>query len=249
MKFIGIIPARYASTRFPGKPLAMLGDKPMIQHVYERVATILPEVAVATDDARIEEAVKAFGGNVVMTSDQHRSGTDRCLEAYHKLGSNADVIINIQGDEPFIAASQIESLKQCFDDASVEIASLARPFDPNRGFDALFDPNLVKVTIANNGNALYFSRSIIPYVRSVDWKRWLEKAKYFTHVGLYAYRAATLERICALPQSSLEISESLEQLRWLQAGYNIRMAQTEEANFGIDTPADLEEATNYLNSL
>lgn len=249
MKFIGIIPARYASTRFPGKPLAMLGDKPMIQHVYERVAAILPEVAVATDDARIEEAVKAFGGNVVMTSDQHRSGTDRCLEAYHKLGSDADVIINIQGDEPFIAASQIESLKRCFDDASVEIASLARPFDPNRGFDALFDPNLVKVTIADNGNALYFSRSIIPYVRSVDWKRWLEKAKYFSHVGLYAYRAATLEQICTLPQSSLEIAESLEQLRWLQAGYSIRMALTEEANFGIDTPADLEEATNYLNSL
>ncbi len=246
--FIGIIPARYASTRFPGKPLALVGGRPMIQRVYERVAELLPEVAVATDDDRIAMAVQAFGGNVVMTSAEHRSGTDRCLEAYHKLGSSADVVINIQGDEPFIAASQIESLKACFNEPAVEIASLARPFDPARGFDALFDPNSVKVVMDSQMNALYFSRSIIPYVRNYDWKKWTEHAEFFTHVGLYGYKATTLEKLCALPQSSLEIAESLEQLRWLQAGYKIRMALTNEANFGIDTPADLEAANKYLET-
>lgn len=248
-KFIGIIPARYASTRFPGKPLAMLGGKTMIERVYTRVAEILPEVAVATDDNRIADAVAAFGGRAVMTSDKHRSGTDRCLEAYRTLKSDADIVVNIQGDEPFIAKSQLESLKCCFDDESVEIASLARPFDPERGFDSLFDPNTPKVVMDDNMNALYFSRSIIPYVRNYDWKKWLEHATYFTHVGLYGYRASTLEKLCGLPQSSLEIAESLEQLRWLQAGFKIRMALTGETNFGIDTPADLEAANEYLKSL
>lgn len=221
----------------------------MIERVYTRVADILPEAAVATDDDRIRLAVEAFGGKVVMTSPQHRSGTDRCLEAWRTLGTDADVIINIQGDEPFIAESQIEALKNCFDDSSVRIASLARPFDPQRGFDALFDPNTVKVVMDNSMNALYFSRSIIPYVRNYDWKKWVEKADFFTHVGLYAYRAETLAEICSLPQSSLELAESLEQLRWLQAGYRIKMALTDETNFGIDTPADLQAAEDYLNSL
>ena len=248
-KFIGIIPARYASTRFPGKPLAILGGKTMIERVYTRVAEILPEVAVATDDSRIADAVESFGGRAVMTSDKHRSGTDRCLEAYTTLKSDADVVINIQGEDPFIAKSQIESLKHCFDDETVEIASLARPFDPQRGFDALFDPNTPKVVMDDAMNALYFSRSIIPYVRNYDWKKWLEHAKYHTHVGLYGYRATTLAELCRLPQSSLELAESLEQLRWLQAGYKIRMALTEETNFGIDTPADLEAANEYLQSL
>ncbi len=244
--FIAIIPARYASTRFPGKPLAMLGGKTMIERVYTRAAAIVPQVAVATDDERIARAVESFGGTAVMTSSAHRSGTDRCLEAFEKLGCPADVVINIQGDEPFIAQSQIEALVSCFDDADVNIASLARPFDPARGFDALFDPNLVKVVMADNMDALYFSRSIIPYVRNHDWKKWLENARYHTHVGLYGYRADTLRSICALPQSSLELAESLEQLRWLQAGYRIRMALTTEPNFGIDTPADLEEAEKYI---
>lgn len=248
MKYIAIIPARYASSRFPGKPLAMIGSKPMIQRVYERVAAVLGEgnVLVATDDSRILAAVEAFGGRGVMTSAEHRSGTDRCLEAYRKSDSDADVIINVQGDEPFIAASQIRAVQGCFADEEVQIASLARPFDPARGFDALFDPNLVKVVISAGGDALYFSRSIIPYVRSVDWKRWLDRAQFYTHVGLYAYRAATLERITALPQSTLEVAESLEQLRWLQNGYSIRMALTEEPTVGIDTPADLEEACKMI---
>jgi len=247
MKYIGIIPARYASSRFPGKPLADLGGKTMIQRVYERVSTVLDDVAVATDDQRIADAVAAFGGRAVMTSDKHRSGTDRVREAAQILGTDADVVINIQGDEPFIAPSQIEALKGCFDD-DTDIASLARPFDPSLGFDALFDPNLVKVVMGDRDNALYFSRSIIPYVRSVDWKRWLEKTTFYTHVGIYAYRRDVLNRIADLPQAPLEIAESLEQLRWLSAGYNIRMAVTTEPTIGIDTPADLEAAIEYLNS-
>ena len=245
-KYIGIIPARYASTRFPGKPLARLGGMTMIERVYRRVADILTDVAVATDDSRIYDAVEAFGGRVVMTSTEHRSGTDRCREAFRSLGSDADVVINIQGDEPFIAKSQIESLKACFDDDAVQLASLARPFDPARGFEALFDPNSVKVVMDSAMNALYFSRSIIPYVRGHEWQQWVDKARFHTHVGLYGYRAETLAEICALPQSELEIAESLEQLRWLQAGYRIRMALTSEPNFGIDTPADLEAAEKYL---
>lgn len=245
-KIIGIIPARYGSSRFPGKPLAVLGGKPMIQHVYERVAAILPEAAVATDDERIFKAVEAFCGRAVMTSTEHRSGTDRCLEAYDKLGSDADVIINIQGDEPFIARTQIESVAACFDDPAVKIASLARPFDKSKGFEALFDSNLVKVVMDSDMNALYFSRSIIPYVRNYKWEEWLDHAQFHTHVGLYAYTADTLRHITSLPQSPLELAESLEQLRWLQAGYKIRMALTDEPNFGIDTPADLAEAENFL---
>lgn len=250
MKFIGIIPARYASTRFPGKPLALLGGKPMIEHVYRRVAAVLgPEnVAVATDDERIKSAVEAFGGRAVMTSTEHRSGTDRIFEAYGKLGSDADVVINIQGDEPFIALSQINAVKDCFADPEVQIASLARVFNPADGFEALFDSNLVKVVMDDRMDALYFSRSIIPYVRGAEWTHWLEKTRFHTHVGLYAYRASTLRRITALPQSSLELAESLEQLRWLQNGFKIRMAITEEPTIGIDTPADLEKANELINS-
>lgn len=250
MKFIAIIPARYASSRFPGKPLADIGGKPMIERVYSRVADVLgPEnVAVATDDARIADAVAAFGGRAVMTSAAHRSGTDRVFEAYRLLGSDADVVINIQGDEPFIALSQIEAVKDCFADPEVEIASLARPFDPAAGFEALFDPNLVKVVMDKQMNALYFSRSIIPYVRGAEWKQWLEKAQFHTHVGVYAYRADVLAQLTALPPSPLELAESLEQLRWLQNGHRIRMALTTEPTIGIDTPEDLENAIRYLNT-
>lgn len=246
-EFIGIIPARYASSRFPGKPLAMLGGKTMIERVYTRVCNVMDNVAVATDDTRIADAVEAFGGRVVMTSPNHRSGTDRCREAVDILGSTADVVINIQGDEPFIAPSQLKSLMESFSDPTVQIASLARPFDPSRGFEALFDPNTPKVVMDNDMNALYFSRSIIPYVRNYDWKEWLNHAKFYTHVGLYGYRRDILHRLGALPQSTLEIAESLEQLRWLQAGYKIRMSLTDEPTIGIDTPADLEAARALLN--
>ena len=212
MKFIGIIPARYASTRFPGKPLAMLGGMTVIERVYRRARLELDDVAVATDDERIADAVRAFGGVAVMTSAEHRSGTDRVCEAYHRLGSDADVVINIQGDEPFIAQEQIAALKKCFDREGTEIATLVRPFDPARGFDALFNANSPKVVMDNNGDALMFSRSIIPYVRNYPWNEWLDHQQFYTHVGIYAYRVDILDKITKLPQSSLEIAESLEQL-------------------------------------
>lgn len=249
MKFIGIIPARYASSRFPGKPLAKIGELTMIERVYRQASKEIDDVVVATDDARIFDAVTAFGGKAVMTSESHRSGTDRCREAYANVGSTADVIINIQGDEPFIAPEQITSLKSCFDDPTVKIATLARRFDPSRGFEALFDPNTPKVVIDNDSNAIYFSRSIIPYVRNYPWQEWLEHAVFHTHVGLYAYRATTLDAITQLPQSSLELAESLEQLRWLQNGYKIRVAITDRPTIGIDTPEDLQAAVEYLKTL
>ncbi len=244
--FIGIIPARYASTRFPGKPLAMLGDMTMIERVYRRVADVMDAVAVATDDARIAEVVEGFGGKVVMTSATHRSGTDRVCEAFELLGSPADVVINIQGDEPFIAPEQLTALMSCFDDADVDIASLVRPFDPLRPFAELEDPNTPKVVMDTRGNALYFSRSVIPYVRNYPKEEWPARANYFTHVGLYGYRAEVLKRISELPQSPLELAESLEQLRWLQAGYKIRMAKTDAPTIGIDTPDDLQAALRFL---
>ena len=245
-QFIGIIPARYASTRFPGKPLAILGGKTMIERVYTRVEAVMNEVAVATDDDRIADAVKAFGGNVVMTSTEHRSGTDRVREAYHNLKSVADVVINIQGDEPFIAPEQLKALMECFEDPTVDIASLVRPFDPTRPYSELEDPNTPKVVMDDKSNALYFSRSVIPFVRNCPREEWPKWASYFTHVGLYGYRAEVLDRISALPQSPLELAESLEQLRWLQAGYKIRMAATNAPTIGIDTPADLEAAQRFL---
>lgn len=248
MKFIGIIPARYASTRFPGKPLAMLGDKTMIQRVYERAGMALDDVIVATDDDRIFDAVKGFGGRAVMTSASHRSGTDRCYEAFVKSGSDADVVINIQGDEPFIDPRQIEALKSCFASPGVEIATLLRRFDLGRGYDALADSNTPKVVVDNNGDAIYFSRSVIPYVRGKETAQWPGATEYFTHVGLYGYRSDTLSRLVALPQSSLELAESLEQLRWVQNGYKIRTAVTDCETIGIDTPADLEAAIELIKS-
>lgn len=249
MKFIGIIPARYASTRFPGKPLADICGKSMIERVYIQASKELDVVAVATDDDRIADAVKAFGGNVVMTSSEHRSGTDRCFEAYQNLCSDADVVINIQGDEPFIDPSQIAAVKQCFDAPDTQIATLVRRFDPSRGFEALFDNNTPKVVMDNDMNAIYFSRSIIPYVRNYDWKEWVDNAEFFTHVGMYAYRAEVLGEITKLPQSSLEIAESLEQLRWVQNGYKIKVGITDCPTIGIDTPADLEEARRLCETL
>ena len=247
--FIAIIPARYASTRFPGKPLAKIGGVSMIERVYKRACQCFDQVVVATDDERILSAVEAFGGRAVMTSDQHRSGTDRCREAYAIVGSDADVVVNIQGDEPFIALNQLEALKACFSDPQVQIASLARPFDPAAGFEALADPNTPKVVMADNMDAMYFSRSVIPYVRGAEPSQWPAAVQYYTHVGLYGYRADVLQQLGQLPQSQLELAESLEQLRWLQNGYRIKMAVTTDATIGIDTPADLEAAEKYLASL
>lgn len=248
MKFIGIIPARYASSRFPGKPLADIGGMPMIQRVYNQVKDVLDAVCVATDDERIEAAVRSFGGHVVMTSDQHRSGTDRCYEAYTKVGAGYDVVVNIQGDEPFIRPPQVEILKACFTDPSTCIATLVKPFSPDDDFEtALFNPNSPKVVLNKNSEALYFSRSVIPYMRGKDYKEWLSNHTYYKHIGLYAYRAETLKEITRLPQSSLELAESLEQLRWLENGYRIKAGITHEETVGIDTPEDLERAVKLLS--
>ena len=246
MKFIGIIPARYASTRFPAKPLAILGGKPVIQRVYEQVAGVLDEAYVATDDERIKAVVKAFGGKVVMTSAHHKSGTDRCYEAFTKIGEGYDVVVNIQGDEPFIQPSQLEAIKACFNDETTQIATLVKPFTPEDGFSALENVNSPKVVLNANMNALYFSRSIIPYQRNADKQEWLAGHTYYKHIGLYAYRASVLKEITSLPQSSLEVAESLEQLRWLENGYTIKVGVTQVETIGIDTPEDLARAEAFL---
>ena len=254
MKFIAIIPSRYQSTRFPGKPLAMIGDRPMIQRVYERVEGTVGETYVATDDERIAACVSGFGGKVVMTRGDHQSGTDRLREAADKLlASRPDadqyVIINVQGDEPFIDPAQIEAVKGCFDSDDVELATLARPFDRSKGFDALADPNLVKVVISDRMEAIYFSRSVIPYVRGEEEKDWTSKTDFFTHIGIYAYRYPALRRITELKRSPLEIAESLEQLRWLQSGLKIKVAVSDLPTIGIDTPADLEAAIKFAKNV
>lgn len=246
MKFIGIIPARYASTRFPGKPLADMKGKYMIQRVYEQARKVLDHVCVATDDDRIFNAVQSFGGEVVMTSAQHHSGTDRCFEAYRTLGGHEDVVINIQGDEPFIKPEQIESLIACFDSPQIQIATLVRPFEASEGYEALANPNSPKVVLNERHEALYFSRSVIPYLRGVEPAEWLARHTYYKHIGMYGYRADVLGQITCLPQSSLELAESLEQLRWLQNGYTIKVGITTQETIGIDTPADLEKAIALL---
>ena len=246
MKFLALIPARYASTRFPAKPLAILAGKPIIQHMYERVSSIFEDAYVVTDDTRIEECVKAFGGRCVMTGTHHKSGTDRCFEALEKLGAGFDVVVNVQGDEPFIAASQLETIKQCFADAETQIATLVKPFTPADGIEALENPNSPKVVLDNNNYAVYFSRSVIPYLRGVEKDEWLSHHTFYKHIGLYAYRAEVLKEITSMPLGVLEQAESLEQLRWLQAGYRIKVGTTDVETIGIDTPEDLERAKNFL---
>ncbi len=248
MEFIAIIPSRYASTRFPGKPLADMDGKPMIQRVYEQVKKAVAEVWVATDDARIFDVVQSFGGNVVMTSPLHRSGTDRCFEAYRKIGKNADVVINVQGDEPFIQPEQIDRLKNCFDSPEVQLATLVKPFRKEEGIEALFNPASPKVVINKNFEALYFSRSVIPYVRDIDQSQWLDYHVFYKHIGIYGYRADILEEIVSLPQSTLEKAESLEQLRWIENGYRIRVGVTNIETIGIDTPQDMERALQFLEN-
>ncbi|PLX24998.1 MAG: 3-deoxy-manno-octulosonate cytidylyltransferase [Salinivirgaceae bacterium] len=240
-KFLALIPARYASTRFPGKPLAEIHGKPMIQHVYERALSVFNHAFVATDDVRIEKAVKAFGGNVVMTSEKHKSGTDRCLEALDKvekqLKETFDVVINIQGDEPFIEASQLELISSCFEDKSTEIATLVKKIEQQTD---LFDINKPKVVLTADQKAIYFSRQAIPYYRGLEESKWLRQHTYYKHIGLYAYRSQTLRNITKLPQSELELAESLEQLRWIENGYKITVRETHVENMAVDTPADLQ---------
>ena len=249
MKFIGVIPARYASTRFPGKPLAMLGGKSVIQRVYEQVSSVLDCAYVATDDERILQAVEAFGGKAVMTSPDHKSGTDRIEEAVRKIGGSFDVVINIQGDEPFIQRSQLEEIIRCFDDAETQIATLGKPFDKAQGFAAVENPNSPKIVVDNRGYALYFSRSVIPFIRGKETTEWMDHYPFLKHLGIYAYRTEVLHEITRLPQSSLELAESLEQLRWLQNGYRIKVGLTDVETVGIDTPEDLERAEAFLKGL
>ena len=246
LHFIAINPARYASTRFPGKPLALLGGKPVIQRVYEQVSAVVEDAVVAPDDERIFAAVEAFGGRVVMTSTEHRSGTDRCYEAYQKLGKAYDVVINVQGDEPFIAHSQLRAIMSCFDDEHTQIATLVKPFAEEDGIEALENPNSPKVVVDAASKAIYFSRSVIPYLRGVERTEWLKHHTFYKHIGMYAFRSEALREVTALPQSSLEKAESLEQLRWIENGYKIGVGISDVETVGIDTPEDLARAEEFL---
>mgnify|MGYP001768998786 CR=1 FL=1 len=242
LRYLGIIPARYASSRFPGKPLAEIHGKPMIRCVYEQASKALDNVYVATDDERIFNAVKDFGGKVVMTSASHKSGTDRCAEAVElaekEQSVRYDVVLNVQGDEPFIEPAQLELLKSCFSQRNTQIATLVKKVSSK---DELFDPNRPKVVVSNRQEALYFSRSTIPYVRNTGQDSWLSVHEFFIHIGLYGFRRNVLTEITALPQSPLELSESLEQLRWIENGYRIAVRATTYESFGVDTPEDLQK--------
>lgn len=219
----------------------------MIQRVYEQAKKALDDVVVATDDERIYNCVKSFGGEVVMTRADHKCGTDRCLEAFEKLAIQGEaVVINIQGDEPFIQPEQIEAIKSCFDDLTTQIATLVKPFEEADGLPALENPNTPKVVMSPDGTALLFSRSVIPYLRGIDKSEWLAQHLHYKHIGMYAYRAQVLKQITQLAQTPMEKAESLEQLRWLENGYKIKVAICHTASIGIDTPADLERAIAFL---
>ena len=248
LKYIAIIPARYASTRFPGKPLAMLAGKPVIQRVWEQVSGVVDAAVVATDDERIAQAVESFGGRAIMTSPDHKSGTDRCWEAYQKQGEEFDVVINVQGDEPFIAHSQLRAIMACFEDENTDIATLVKPFAEEDGLAALENPNSPKVVLDNSSCAVYFSRSVIPYLRGVERVEWLKHHTFYKHIGMYAFRRDVLGEVTSLPQSILEKAESLEQLRWLENGYKIGVGISDVETVGIDTPEDLERAEEFLEN-
>lgn len=245
-KIVGIIPARFASSRFPGKPLADIGGKSMIERVYAQAkkSTILADVIVATDDQAILRMVKNFGGKAVLTSPDHPSGTDRCAEVISTMEIRCDAIINIQGDEPFIDPNQIDLLCTCFDDGRTQLATLIKKIDSP---DVLFNPNSPKVIVDNDHFAVYFSRLPIPYIRGLEEKLWLSKHTFFQHIGIYGYRPEVLIEITQLPPSSLEKAESLEQLRWIENGYKIKTAITTYDTMAIDTPEDLEKLMKTFN--
>lgn len=246
MKVVGIIPARYNSTRFPGKPLAMIKGKTMIRRVCEQAwKSRLNAVVVATDDMRIADEVMGFGGQYVLTDPNHRSGTDRCREALSLLDNPYDAIVNIQGDEPFIDPEQINQVIELISRDDTQLASLAKRIEDE---DELFSPNTVKVVMDRGGNAMYFSRNPIPFMRNLDRKEWLKNGVFFKHIGIYAYKAETLRQIAKMQPSSLEISESLEQLRWLENGLSIRMGITESENVSIDLPTDIAKAEHFAQN-
>ena len=246
MRILALIPARYGSSRFPGKPLALVHGKPMIQRVYEQTVKAFPNACVATDDDRIYNAVKAFGGKVVMTSSSHNSGTDRCFEAWanyeKESGESFDVVINVQGDEPYIRPEQLMQLGKCFEDPSVELATLVKRVKDK---EELFNPNSPKVILDKESNAIYFSRTPVPYSRDVEvTDEYVKETPFYRHIGLYGYRTSTLARICAMPQSFLEKTEKLEQLRWIENGLKIRVTETQYETHAVDTLEDLE----FINS-
>jgi 3-deoxy-manno-octulosonate cytidylyltransferase (CMP-KDO synthetase) len=238
MRFIGIIPARYASTRFPGKPLADINGKSMIQRVVEqaRKSSSLSEVVVATDDERIRQHVEGFGGKVIMTSTEHQSGTDRCYEALQKAGSNWDAVVNIQGDEPYIFPEQIDLVCSCFISSEVQIATLVKKL---KDHEELVNVNSPKVILDKRKQAIYFSRTAIPFYRGKDQSEWLSLHTYYKHIGIYAYRTDVLKEITRIRPSSLEIAESLEQLRWIENGYRISVEVTDYESVAVDVPEDI----------
>ena len=247
---LAIIPARYASTRFEGKPLVDIFGKTMIERVYNKAVKSFKYVVVATDDARIEQNVLAFGGRVVMTSTSHRSGTDRCNEALSKteklLNMTFDIVVNIQGDEPFVDTTQLESLTACFDDIDCDIATLVKPFSAE---EDIFNENSPKVVLSKKGYAIYFSRSVIPFIRGVERADWQKRQTFYKHIGLYGYRSEVLREITSLDAGELEQCESLEQLRWLENGYKIKSAITTVESYAIDTPEDLESVLNRFKEV
>jgi 3-deoxy-manno-octulosonate cytidylyltransferase (CMP-KDO synthetase) len=247
MKIIAVIPARFASTRFPGKPLVVIDGKTMIQRVYEQAKKVnsFSEVIIATDDQKIQNHAESFGAKVMMTSVNHNSGTDRCAEVATKI-PDAEIVINIQGDEPFINPLQIEELIACFENKETNIATLIKIITTE---EQLFNNNTPKVVIDKNLKALYFSRHTIPYQRNLPKAQWLNNHEYYKHIGIYGFRASTLKEITVLPTSSLEISESLEQLRWIENGYSIQTAITEFESFGIDQIEDIEKVLKHIKNL
>lgn len=249
MRVAAIIPARYHSTRLPAKPLQRLGCKCIIEWVYNAVSAVVTDVVVATDDIRIVEEVERFGGRAIMTSSEHRSGTDRCAEALAKMGDSYDVVVNVQGDEPFIRREHIEALLACFQNPATEIATLAKPMTEVEDAEAIHNPNNVKVVIDRNNRALYFSRAAIPFQRDVEHGEWTKRHTYLKHIGIYAFRPKVLQAVTALDTTALERSEKLEQLRWLENGYHISVATTEFATVGIDTPEDLVRAEELIKQL
>lgn len=247
MNIIGIIPARYDSSRFPGKPLIDIAGLSMIQRVYNQAkhAPTLNEVIVATDDQRIYEHVKSFAGNVIMTKKEHQSGTDRCAEVIESV-QGFDIAINIQGDEPFIDPQQINLLGSCFENPQTQIATLVRKVDT---IEELFNENKPKVVISKNGEAIYFSRQTVPFLRGVKKEDWLKQRPYYNHIGIYGYRVDVLKNLAKLPYSDLEAMEALEQLRWIDNGYKIHTAISDHSNEAIDTPEDLDHLLKkYFNS-
>ena len=246
MKVIGIIPSRYASTRFPSKPLAMIKGKTMIQRVWEQAwKSKLDAVVVATDDMRIADEVLKFGGQYVLTDPNHRSGTDRCREALYRVEDQYDAVVNIQGDEPFIDPAQINQVIELIGRDDTQLASLAKRIEDE---DELFSPNVVKVVMDKQGNALYFSRNPIPFMRNLDRDKWLQKGEFYKHIGLYAYKIDTLCQIAEMRSTNLEMAESLEQLRWLENGLSIRIGITQLESLSIDTQEDYEKAMQFAQN-